>query len=225
MASAKGNRELTNVDLVVYALGLLDGARHPIHSEEIAAKAFELAPDRFCWRLPKYRHYPDKYIAKTALEDAKKRALGHLVAGSYAVDPRKDGWRLTTEGARWLQANAQWLQDELRDHETSEQAPRHILPKQDLERFRRQIYPHPLFSSFRGTAHVSEEDWYQLADLLHIRPDASQEVVRTRFDKLRSLAELTSDADVIQFLEACARTFPQLTEVSPNPSPIREESS
>lgn len=69
--------EISNVDVAVYILATLGGAEKTVYSEHIAAKCYEVAPGRFSWRLPDYREkgWPDKYIVKTALEDAKKDEL------------------------------------------------------------------------------------------------------------------------------------------------------
>src|SRR5687767_12516037 len=101
------NEDITNVDIVVYALAILRGAERTVHSEDIAAKCYELAPSRFSWRLAAYRDkgWPDKYIVKTALEDAKKEHSA-LVEGAYTLDTAKDGWRLTPKGASWFGRDA-----------------------------------------------------------------------------------------------------------------------
>ncbi len=38
-----------NSELVVYALYLLGGESHPVHTEDVALKCFELFPDSFSW--------------------------------------------------------------------------------------------------------------------------------------------------------------------------------
>ena len=85
--------EVSNVDIVVYVLGLLGGAEKTVYSEEVAAKCYEVAPTRFSWRLPAYRAkgWPDKYVVKTALEDAKKDKYGALVDGGYPHTHRRRG--------------------------------------------------------------------------------------------------------------------------------------
>ncbi|HXK38777.1 MAG TPA: hypothetical protein VJ043_01670, partial [Candidatus Paceibacterota bacterium] len=60
--------ELTNVDIVLYALYLLKGATKKVPTETIAIKSFELARSRFSWRL--YPKYPDIEAVRIALFDA-----------------------------------------------------------------------------------------------------------------------------------------------------------
>ena len=63
------NDELTNIDIVLYALFRLAGHKHKVHTEEIAFEAYTLAKDRFGWRLPKVRRldFPDKEPVRISL--------------------------------------------------------------------------------------------------------------------------------------------------------------
>ena len=111
---AKAN-DITKVDVVVYALASLGGVHSTVHTEDIAAKCYKLAPSRFSWSLEKYRScgWPDKYIVKTALEDAKKDKYGSLVEGAYALELAKDGWWLTPEGAVWMKRSQKRIERSL----------------------------------------------------------------------------------------------------------------
>jgi hypothetical protein len=102
----------SNLDVVVYAVGLLGGAHNLVATEAIAYQAFQLAPDRFSWVSKEFRRFPDKLVTKTALEDAAKRQYGALVQGKYKRDAaRGDGWGLTTEGIRWLRENQERIKE------------------------------------------------------------------------------------------------------------------
>jgi hypothetical protein len=111
---------ITNVDIAVYALAILRGANRRVKSEDIAAKCYALCPARFSWRLIIYRDkgWPDKYIVKTALEDAKKEKNGGLVDGSYSLDLSKDGWQLTPPGAVWFRTNTKRIEKVLKPDTT-----------------------------------------------------------------------------------------------------------
>jgi len=69
--------EISNIHIAVYALTDLGGAERTVPSEDIAARCYELAPERFGWRREPYRSkgWPDKYTARFALEcqEAGKR--------------------------------------------------------------------------------------------------------------------------------------------------------
>lgn len=58
------SKELSNNDVVVYAIFKLGSIERKIHTEDIAMECFKLSPEKFSWTLPKYfRKYPDKEIA------------------------------------------------------------------------------------------------------------------------------------------------------------------
>lgn len=196
---------VSNVDIVVYVLTMLGGAERTVYSEDIAAKCFEVAPSRFSWRLPAYRDkgWPDKYIVKTALEDAKKDEYGALVEGAYALDTAKDGWRLTPKGARWLKESHGRVEKEI----GLERPP---IPKKDVERFKKQIEGQPLFKRFLKTRELSESTIYEITDMLNCSPDAPRDLIARKFSRLQAMAELVKNEDVVEFLSACASKFPQL---------------
>jgi hypothetical protein len=76
--------ELSNVDIVFYALFKLGGDERKIHTEEIAYEAHSLAKERFAWRLSRFRDmgFPDKEPVRRALMDAAKEKYGHLAEGA-----------------------------------------------------------------------------------------------------------------------------------------------
>jgi hypothetical protein len=198
--------EITNVDIVVYALATLGGAERTVSSEVIAAKSHELAPARFSWRRPEYREkgWPDKYIAKTSLEDAKKRDYGSLVEGVYALDLSKDGWMLTPEGAKWYRENRERIESALKVRQT-------IVPRKHADRFKRHVRAQSLFVQFVSTRSVDAEYSYAFTDMLNCSPDASPEVVALKFRRMKAMAELIQDPDITAFLTACEASFPHLS--------------
>lgn len=100
----------TNSDIAVMAVYQLGGALRHIHLEDVAMKAAELSPKRFCWKK-----YPDqinlesvRISLKGELESREKRVLGSI----------RNGWMLTPEGLSWCMTTAedranQALMDEL----------------------------------------------------------------------------------------------------------------
>ena len=197
--------DLSNVDIVSYVLAILGGTERSVFSEDIAARCYELAPARFSWRHEEYRKkgWPDKYITKTALEDAKKPEYGSLVEGGYALDLAKDGWRLTLAGVKWFQENSKRIASALNVRASS-------LPKKQAERFSRQVRGQPLFKKFLSTRAVEATSIYQFTDMLNCSPDAAPDVLRAKFQRLRALAELVEDGEISNFLGACAAAFPTL---------------
>jgi hypothetical protein len=196
---------VTNVDIVVYATAALDGAEKRVYSEQIAARCFALDPARFAWRLPEYRAWPDKYIVKTALEDAKKEEYGYLVDGAYNLDPARDGWRLTPNGAVWVRNN----ESRLEQHFGSTRPAKAITAK-DQNRILRRIHDEPLYRHFVHKGSLADVSQYVFTDMLNCSPDASADVIVLKFRRLFASAELTGDEDAIGFLKACAERFASL---------------
>lgn len=92
----------SHVDLVVLAVHLSGGGGKPVDTEDVAIKAFELAPSRFSWR--KYPEQINLELVRVSLSDAKKADKGRLLAGSG-----KTGWTLTPKGLEWATAAAKTL--------------------------------------------------------------------------------------------------------------------
>ncbi len=195
--------EISNVDVAVYILATLGGAEKTVYSEHIAAKCYELAPARFSWRLPDYREkgWPDKYIVKTALEDAKKDEYGGLVDGAYALDVAKDGWRLTTKGAMWFNENCTTVEKQMgfRTQHSS-------VPKRDAQRFLKQMHSQLLYQAY-SKGGFEGATRFALTDMLNCSPDASEDAVISKFKRLRATAELVGDSEIVAFLDACKSKF------------------
>ena len=47
--------ELSNIDIALFALYKLGGISKTIHTEHIAWEAYQLAKQRFSWRLPEFK--------------------------------------------------------------------------------------------------------------------------------------------------------------------------
>lgn len=202
------NKGITNVDVVVYALALLGGAEKTVYSEDIAVKCYELSRSRFSWQLACYHEkgWPDKYIVKTALEDAKKIKNGGLVEGRYALETTKDGWRITPRGADWLKESKSRIEKELGTAAS-------IIPKkkkEDFERTMSALVKHPLYRKYLDNASVQGSTIYELTDMLGCSPDAPIEMIRNKLRRLRTMAELMDKKNIIAFLEMFYSEFPQL---------------
>jgi hypothetical protein len=202
------NKELSNIDVALFALLQLGGFEKRVHTEEIAYKAFQLDPARFSWRLREYRDkgFPDKEPVRIALMDAAKPKNGQLVDGRSGVETSgkdADGWILTPAGAKWIREREQVIRRMLR-HEHSK------LPPMETSRFIKQIKRQPLYAKFKETGDLRQESQFAFTDMLNLSPDASRDIIAKKFLRLRSIAELASDSEVRDFLEACARTFSAL---------------
>ena len=200
--------ELSNVDITVYALYRLRGHERKVHTEEIAFEAFQLAKERFGWKLAQFRArgFPDKEVARIALMDAAKQKYGALVEGRAGVEARgkdTDGWMLTPAGSAWVRENVARLEQGL-------EVARPNMPKAEAARFRKQISSQQLFHTYLQRGNLTGESPYALTDMLNASPDAPKEVVAAKFLRVQATAALIGDRTIEKFLDACAKAFPDL---------------
>jgi hypothetical protein len=86
----------SKMDVVVLALDDAGGRREAIDTEDVAIKAWQLAPKAFCWR--KYESQVDISTVRLTLRHAAEARNGARVGGSMRA-----GWHLTPAGLRWLE--------------------------------------------------------------------------------------------------------------------------
>lgn len=200
--------ELSNIDVVLYALLRLDGHRRKVHTEDVAYESYKLAKERFGWRLQKFRemNFPDKEPVRVALMDAAKEKYGSLVEGRSGVEAsgkERDGWRFTPSGAAWIRENVERI-----EHALGIARPK--TSQRETSQFLRQMRTQPLFKRFLEVGTLKGESRYAFTDMLIISPDAPRDIITLKFDRLRSMAELVGDRDIKRFLEACAEAFTEL---------------
>ena len=208
MKKGLSKNELSNIDIALFALYKLGGISKKIHTEYVAWEAYQLAKERFSWRLPDFREkgFPDKTPVRFALEQAKKKENGRLVSGRAGGDinrPELEGWRFTPQGGEWIKKNERRILTALK-----QKAP--DLPKLVAERFIRQLKNDPCFLSFNKSGNLNEVSPYMFADMLACAPDASKEIMKQKFERLLTTANLVNDEEILKFLEACAIKFAQL---------------
>jgi hypothetical protein len=197
---------LPNWEITVYALYLMGGESRWVHTEDIAVKCFEIAPDSFSWI--KYRNYPDKEIARIALMDARKEKMGALVTGRSGKgkghfsgakgEPRPDGWQLTQAGITWITQNEDRLAKELGHRQPKSH-------RQELLQKMARVRNHSLFKEFQEQREDFTPSIGSLAELLRCRVDADGHVWEKRFSALRNLAQLAEEEDVLEFIGICQR--------------------
>jgi hypothetical protein len=197
--------EVKSMHIAVYALSLLGGAHQKVHTEDVAQKCMEIAPERFKWE--KY-NYPDKELVRKALFHASEAKNGSFVAGRTGIDQRgksRDGWQLSPSGAAWFRANEALLAAVLRPQVGPE-----VLPKREADRLLRRIRSEQAYGIFVRSGDVAGISSYMFTDLLNCSPDAAPETIRTKFQRLLSNAELLGDVSVLKFLRACEKRFSNL---------------
>lgn len=186
----------------MYALSLVGGTTHRVHTEDVALKCHELFPSSFSWT--KHPHLPDKDIVRVALTDARKESHGALVDGRSGQttgqsqrtrrNPTPDGWILTTAGLAFLAENEVRLADFLgrRDQKSHRQA---------VQRQVQRIRSHRLFRDYQDHPDGFGASIGELADLLRCRVDAEPRVWDRRFEGLRLVAVASDDSDLPAFVD------------------------
>ena len=198
------NEELSNIDIALFALHKLGGTSKKVHTEHIAWEAYQLARERFSWRLPEFRdRFPDKSPVRFALEQAKKEEHGKLVDGRAGGDigrPELEGWRFTAKGAEWIRGNEIRIAKALKQKKPG-------LPKREAESFARKLRADDCFRHFQRQGDLNETSSYMFTDMLGCTPDASSEIITRKFERLLSTAISIGDKNTIEFLEKCKRRF------------------
>lgn len=202
-------QDLKNLHVAVYALSLLGGGQKKVHTEHIARKCLEIAPDRFKWE---HYDYPEKELVRKALFHASEKRNGGLVAGRAGMEQRgksRDGWQLTPAGANWLNEHMLLLRSIVPPKSD-------VLPKREAERFLKKLRSEGAYQAYLAKGNLDGVSQYVFTDLLNCSPDAPVETVRLKFDRLLTLAKLVGDAGVLKFLESCEIRFSNLLKQSPS---------
>ena len=209
-----GRDDLTNIDVALLALLRLGGHERKVPTEEVAFEAYNLAKERFGWRLERFREmgFPDKEPVRSALMDAVKLKYGSLVvgrAGKGATGKDADGWRFTPQGAAWIRDNEQRIAEKL-----GLGKDRPDIRPADADRFRRQLTQQPLYRKHKCGLPLAEMDVVHFTEMLGCSPDAPRSIMRKKLDRLRATAELVHDGELIAFLAACSVAFSRMMEDS-----------
>lgn len=196
------NDEIKSLHIVVYALSLLGGAHRKVHTEDIAQKCLEIAPDRFKWE--KY-DYPEKELVRKVLFHASEARNGAFVAGRTGMEQRgksRDGWQLTPAGAAWVRENEALFQQTVQREPSGE-----AIPKREAERLLKKLRSDAAYQAFEKSGDAASINRYMFTDLLNCSPDAPPETIRTKFRRLLSNAELIGNEDMLRFLKICEQQF------------------
>ncbi|MFA4925200.1 MAG: hypothetical protein WC524_00920 [Candidatus Aminicenantales bacterium] len=200
---------LSNMDIALFALYKAGGISKKVHTEEVAWEAYQLAKERFSWRLPKFREkgFPDKTPVRFALEQAKKKENGMLVVGRAGGDinrPELEGWSFTPQGAEWIKKHEQRISKALKQESPD-------LPKLEADQFIRRLKNDPAFIGYKRTGDLSEVSLYMFTDMLGCVPDSSKETIQQKLDRLLAIASLAKDKEIIKFLKECATKFTNIS--------------
>ena len=197
-------KELSNMDIAVYALHLLGGWQRRVHTEDIALQCYKLAPSKFSW--VKYPQYPDATPARFALEAAKKQKQGVLVRGESERKRTKDnigGWMLTVNGIEWTKANRKRIEDYLGEHVATGDR---LL----VDRKLRELTESAAFRRFRNLREQAVISHSEFALSLVCTVNTTAEVLNDRLDQLNSIAEELKTGDIKSYVDFCRKRFGSL---------------
>jgi hypothetical protein len=189
--------ELTDRDIVLYALYILGGWQKRVHTEDVALRCFELAPSKFSWT--KYPQYPDITPARFTLETAKKTDSGELVKGQS--ERKKSGtgiggWVLTQAGITWIKGNLSRIEKSL-DRE-GVVGDRLIADRKIYELIRSVA-----FKKFKAKGRNADISTAEMAESLLCTVNAKPEVIRDRLDQLFTIAEVLKRAVIKDYVLFC----------------------
>jgi len=195
---------LSNKDIALYALYILDGWQKRVHTEDIALKCYELAPSRFSW--VKYPQYPDLAPARFALEQAEKPKSRALVKGESERTrnvKKIGGWMLTSEGIQWIMDNKPRIEQYLGMH----------VPMGNRlfgDRKLKELLESTAYKKFRAYGEQAEISHAEFAEALICTVNTKAEILNDRLDQLYSAAEKLRREEIKSYVNFCQKKFASL---------------
>lgn len=196
--------ELSNIEIILYALYLKGGEVKKIHTEDIALQCFKLSPSRFSWI--KYPKYPNLESVRRPLISARSKESGSLVSGRHGRTKENqvsDGWIFTPNGINWIEKN----KDKIELLLGSKQKPvkRTQIDKQIFE-FKNST----AFKKFLNDKTCENIHDYEFTDFLNANLDTPSAILRDRIDKIRAIASKAKEDEVTEFIKKAEIHFSNL---------------
>lgn len=188
-------KELSNIDIALFALYRLGGAERTIDTEDVAIECWRLAPEKFSWK--KYPEYPESEPARSALFDAAKPKYGRLVRGRK----KRTGWMLTVNGVDYLRTKQAVMQALFSG--TKKVVSQH----RELDQYFASVEKQVAFKKFQQLKTCESIEDHEFTELLRCSLDASPSVLRDRIEKVKTRAREANRNDVLSFLTACEQRF------------------
>ena len=182
-----------NTHVVLLAVFLLGGDKMPIDIEDIAVKAFELAPARFCWK--KYPDRIDIRIVTYAMKDAM-RLSPRVFIGSL-----KHGYMVTIEGIALLQ-QLHIINSQIEIAKDNRADTAEAIRSIELDRLLRSSAFHKFQSELTDT--ITKQDFYEFARINDYFPAHIRDL---RFEQLKRTIKGNSDLEELWSL-MCSKYLP-----------------
>ena len=188
-------KELSNIDVALFALYRLGGAQHPIDTEDIAIECWTLAREKFSWK--KYPQYPESEPARSALFDAAKPKYGKLARGRN----KRTGWMLTVAGIDYVRARLTAL-------ELLVSGGRKVVSqRREQDRYFANLEREPAYKKFLESKSCELIQPHEFTQFLRCSLDSSQSVLRDRIERVKARAREANRDDFLEFLAACEQHF------------------
>lgn len=199
--------ELTNIEMILYALYLKGGETKKIHTEDVALKCFKLSPSRFSWI--KHPKYPNLESVRRPLISARSKENGSLVSGRHGKTKENqvsDGWIFTPNGIDWIEKNKTRIELLL----GSKQKPikRTQIGKQIFE-FRNSI----AFKKFLKDETCENIHPYEFTNFLNASLDTPSSILCDRVDKIRAIASKAREDEIVKFINKAENHFSRLLKL------------
>lgn len=196
--------ELTNIEIILYALYIKGGKTEKIHTEDIALECFKLSPFRFSWI--KYPKYPSLEAIRRPLIGARLKERGSLVSGRHGKtkeNQTSDGWIFTPNGISWIEKNKARIESLLGSKQKS--LKRTNIDKQIFE-FKNTI----AFKKFLKDKNCKNILPYEFTDFLNASLDTPSSILRDRVDKIRAIVATAKEKEVIKFINEAEKYYSNL---------------
>ena len=177
----------SQLEIVTFAVYLLGGDRKFVDTEDVAIKAHELAPGRFCWR--KYKDQISLDAVRVSLSNAKQRVPESFIKG-YGTK----GWGLTPDGLKWVIQNLGALEGDLTAPESSTRGG--SVDSKRVDRERRRLLSSRAWGAW-------SQDQYSVTveeakEVFRIDSYTTGEMLQTKKDRLINM--FIDDQDISRFL-------------------------
>jgi len=199
--------ELSNIEIILYALYLKGGEVKKIHTEDIALQCFKLSPSRFSWI--KYSKYPNLESVRRPLISARSKENGSLVAGRHGRTKENqvsDGWIFTPNGINWIEKSKDRI--ELLLGSKQKPAKRTQIDKQIFE-FKNST----AFRKFLNDKTCENIHDYEFTDFLNANLDTPSAILRDRIDKIRAIASKAKESGILEFINKAEVHFSNLLKL------------
>ncbi len=193
--------DLTQDDIVAYAVAALGGESNFVHSEDVAIKSHELARDKFSWK--KYPDRADLEVTQKALRRLRQKKPS-LLEGQVREDA--DKWKLTPIGRKWMHDRGKVIEKMLANYELDK---KRLIVQKQLAR----IYENPLWKQFKNTNEIAP-GIVELAELVRVSVDAPKDLWYQKFDRLKAQAETIQHRALQDFLKICRSEYDNEAELS-----------